>query len=139
MSGALLQILDPFGVGDRVESVNWQGDLLVLLNASSYAAYLVLVKPLMSKYHPLTVVRYTFTIGLVMVIPFGLNELTEAQWGQLDWSIGWRLIFVVMGTTVMAYLLNAWSLKHVNSSVVGAYIYLQPRFCGRYSHWVSRL
>ena len=33
-----------------------KGDLFILLNASSYALYLVLVKPLMRKYKPLTVI-----------------------------------------------------------------------------------
>ena len=47
MLGALLQIVDPFKVGNEVESVNWQGDLLVLGNAASYAMYLVLVKHVM--------------------------------------------------------------------------------------------
>ena len=39
---------------------SWQGDLMILLNAASYGFYLVLVKPLMTKYKPLTVIAWVF-------------------------------------------------------------------------------
>ena len=34
------------------------GDIMVMLNATSYALYLVLVKQLTAKYMPLTVIKY---------------------------------------------------------------------------------
>ncbi|MBI3141226.1 MAG: DMT family transporter [Bacteroidetes bacterium] len=126
LAGALMQVFDPFGVSRSVEGISWQGDLLVLINASSYALYLVLVKPLMRKYHAFTIVKWTFAFGLIMVLPFGFRELTQVPWHQINTSILLALLFVVFGTTFLAYLLNAWSLKHVASSVVGAYIYVQP-------------
>lgn len=126
MIGALLLITDPFSDGKEIAGINWKGDLLILVNAISYAIYLILVKPLMAKYHAFTVVKWTFTFGLVMVIPFGLGELSAVEWNGLTLSILLRLLFVVLATTFLAYLLNAWALKHVNSSLVGVYIYLQP-------------
>ncbi|OFZ07541.1 MAG: hypothetical protein A2338_06260, partial [Bacteroidetes bacterium RIFOXYB12_FULL_41_6] len=46
------------------------GNLLVFTNAASYALFLVLIKPLMAKYHPLTVMKWVFTFGFVLVTPF---------------------------------------------------------------------
>lgn len=126
MGGAILQILDPFGMSKSIAGINWEGDLFILINAASYAIYLVLVKPLMVKYHALTVVKWTFLFGLVMVLPFGWKEFTIAPWSSMDLSIFLRLSFVVLATTFVAYLLNAWTLRYVSSSVVGSYIYLQP-------------
>ncbi len=126
MTGAIMQILDPFGVSKEVAGINWQGDLLILVNAASYAIYLVIVKPLMAKYHAFTVVKWTFTFGLLMVIPFGIGEFSQVDWQGMNFEILSRLLFVVIGTTFLAYLLNAWALRYVNSSVVGVYIYLQP-------------
>lgn len=34
--------------------------------------------------------------------------------------------FIILGISVGAYWLNAWSLKHTRATVVGSYIYLQP-------------
>jgi len=126
MAGAILQILDPFGMSKAIAGINWEGDLFILINAASYAVYLVLVKPLMVKYHAMTVVKWTFIFGLIMVLPFGWNEFVAAPWHAVDFSIVLRLSFVVLATTFVAYLLNAWTLRYVSSSVVGSYIYLQP-------------
>jgi drug/metabolite transporter (DMT)-like permease len=36
------------------------------------------------------------------------------------------LLAVIAGPTVAAYILNAWALRHADSSVVAAYTYVQP-------------
>lgn len=102
------------------------GNLFVFVNACSYATYLVIVKKLMLKYDSLTIVKWIFLFGGIIAIPFGIPELLAVKWTSLP-SIAWfSIAYVVIGTTFLAYLLNAWGLKFVNSSVVGIYIYLQP-------------
>ncbi len=102
------------------------GDLFILINASSYGIYLVLVKPLMNKYKALTVVRWTFSFGFLMILPFGFSEAMELKLAVFTPKVLWAMGFIILFTTFMAYLLNAWSLRFVNASVVGFYIYLQP-------------
>ena len=126
MIGAISQVLDPFGIAKEVDGINWKGDLLVLCNASCYAVYLVAVKPLMKKYNALTVLKWTFMFGLILVLPFGLSEWSEINWSAMKTSNWFQLSYVVLATTCLVYLLNAWALRHVSSSVVGSYIYLQP-------------
>lgn len=102
------------------------GDIFIFLNACSYGIYLVLAKPLMQKYNPLTIVKWIFLFGSVIVIPFGINEVFILNWTNLPPYFYYSLAFIVIGTTFLAYLLNAWGLQHVNASVVSVYIYLQP-------------
>jgi drug/metabolite transporter (DMT)-like permease len=102
------------------------GNILVLLNAASYAAYLVVVKPLMKKYKPITVIRWVFLFGLIMVIPFGYKQIGEVVWNSFPSFIWWEIGFVVLCTTYLAYLLNIFALKTVTSTTVSFYIYLQP-------------
>ena len=102
------------------------GDFFILLNASSYAIYLILAKPLMSKYNPMTVVKWVFFFGSIIVIPFGWEQFIAVEWSVLPVNIWLALGYVVIGVTVLAYFLNAWSLQYVNSSVISIYIYLQP-------------
>jgi drug/metabolite transporter (DMT)-like permease len=41
--------------------------------------------------------------------------------------VAWlSLAFVIVGPTVVAYLLNAWALGRADSSLVAIYTYLQP-------------
>ena len=102
------------------------GDLFILLNATSYAIYLVLVKPLMQKYSPLTVVKYVFLFGFLYVLPFGTEQFFAIEWTAFTPAIWWAFAFVVIGTTFFAYLFNIFGLKTLSPSVVSTYIYSQP-------------
>lgn len=124
LSGAILLITA--GSGFSFSSDTFRGDLLVFINATSYALYLVIVKPLMAKYHPITIVAWIFTFGLIIVIPFGLEELMEVEWSAFTPSIWAVVSFVVVFTTFFAYLLNVSALKQLSPAIVSYYIYLQP-------------
>ncbi len=102
------------------------GNFFVFINAISYSIYLVLAKPLMVKYHPVTVIKWAFTIGWIMVIPFGLEGLMEVDWNSMGSSIIWSIVFVVVCTSFLAYLFNILALKNLRASTVSFYIYLQP-------------
>ncbi len=102
------------------------GDLYILINAASFALFLVLVKPMMAKYSAVTVMSWCFLAGALFTLPFGWVDLGRVAWSQLT-DFQWAaIVFVVVLVTFVAYLLNAWALRTVNPSVVGTYIYLQP-------------
>jgi len=109
-----------------IENDFFIGNVLVFINATSYSIYLVLVKTLMTKYNPITVMFYVFSFGLIFVFPFGLNELASVSFQSFTTLIYFKVAFVVICTTFLAYLLNAFALKSLNPSVVSIYIYLQP-------------
>lgn len=102
------------------------GDLFILINASAFAVYLVLVKPLMSRYSAVTIMSWAFLFGLCMVAPLGWRDLAAVAWPSFGMGIWLALGFVVIMVTFVAYLLNTWALRHVNPGVVGTYIYMQP-------------
>ena len=123
--GAIIILYQP----DTVLSAgDWRGDILVLINGASYACYLVLVKPLMKKYKPMTVVTWVFTIAIIFVIPVGFSQATSVEFSSLPSKVWWSMGYAIVIVTVVVYFLNAWTLVRVNSSVVGAFIYLQPVF-----------
>jgi drug/metabolite transporter (DMT)-like permease len=102
------------------------GDLFILLNGTSYAIYLVIVKPLMAKYKPITVIKWIFLFGFIFTFPFGIEQLSAVNWAVIPPRAWMSIAYVIVAATFAVYLLNVWSLKFVNSSVVGIYIYLQP-------------
>lgn len=124
--GAIMLIVGDGDGFDLLDSDKHFGNLLVFLNAASYAVYLVLVKPLMNHYKPITVIKWVFTFGLIFVAPFGWMQASEVNWSTMPAEIYLAIAFVVLGTTFLAYLLNTYALKTVNPSVVSIYIYLQP-------------
>ncbi len=126
-AGALLLIL---GRGDvsLTDSSKSMGNMLVLLNAGSYAIYLVIVKPLMRKYEPLQIIRWVFLAGLLLVAPIGFPQFVAADWSAWPTVVFFQVGYVVVCTTFLAYLLNVFALKTVSSSTASTFIYLQPLF-----------
>ena len=102
------------------------GDLMIFANACFFGTFLVLVKSLMHKYHPITVARWIFTIGIFLVLPLGYHELKIAPMNDFTLHIWMALGYVLLFTTFFAYLLNVSALKLVDASTVSIYVYLQP-------------
>ena len=123
--GAIIILYQP---DQLLTTGDWRGDLLIFFNGSSYALYLVLVKPLMKKYRPTTVVTWIFTIGILFVLPVGYSQASEVAYSQLPVKVIASAAYAIIGVTVIVYFLNAWTLIKVDSSVVGAFIYIQPVF-----------
>jgi drug/metabolite transporter (DMT)-like permease len=123
-AGALLII---FGKKDfQLQMGAVLGDFFVFMNAFFYAVYLVLVKPLMKHYHPITVIKWVFAFGLILVIPAGFSELQQVQWHTFHTKIWLGVGFVLFFTTILAYLLNVFAMRKVSAALVGVYIYVQP-------------
>ena len=104
------------------------GNLLVFINAVSYAFYLITVKKLMDKYNAFTFVKWIYTFGLLMVLPFGWKEYSEIQWATIPTHILWEIGFVVVFTTFFTYLFNLVSMRELKPTTVAVFIYLQPLF-----------
>lgn len=104
------------------------GNLLVFINAVSYGFYLIIVKKLMDKYNAFTFVKWIYTFGLLMVIPFGYNEFQEIEWQSIPTIILWDIVFVVVFTTFITYLFNLISMRELKPTTVAVFIYLQPLF-----------
>ena len=102
------------------------GNLFIVINATSYAVFLVLVKPLMRKYSPITIMKWVFTFGIVFVFPVSLKKFLDTDFVSIPFNIWLSVGYVVFFTTVLAYLLNNYSLKNVSPTVNSSYIYLQP-------------
>lgn len=123
-AGALALIfLKPAGGSSGATTL---GDAFILINAVSYAIYLVIVKPLMARYSAVTVMAWCFLFGTAMVLPLGWVELAAVEWSRLSIPVWTAIGFVVVLVTFVAYLLNTWALGAVSPTVVGTYIYMQP-------------
>jgi len=104
------------------------GDLLIVINAISYTIYFIIVKPLMAEYPPLHVVRWVFTFGLFMILPFGWNEFVSIPWEKFEWSHYLSILFIVVPGTFLAYFFNIYGIQHLGAGTTGSYIYTQPVF-----------
>ncbi|SEM08292.1 Permease of the drug/metabolite transporter (DMT) superfamily [Aquimarina amphilecti] len=103
-----------------------KGNIFIGLNALSFAFYLVLVKPLMQKYKPITVIIWTFFFGFIFMFPLCIGQLLDTDFNSYETTNWISLIYVIIGPTFLAYLLNMFALQFVKPTVSSSYIYVQP-------------
>ena len=104
------------------------GNALVFANAISYGFYLIVVKKLMEKYDAFSFVNWIYLFGFIMVLPFGYDELQAFDYSNLPTDVVLKIVFVVVFSTFLTYLLNLLSMKELNPTTVAVFIYLQPLF-----------
>ena len=103
------------------------GNLLFVLNSSTYGLYLIFVKPLVEKYNIIILFRWLFLFGFIMNFPITVQEFSAVDWVNLPLKEAiLPIIYVLVGTTFFTYLLNAYALSTLKASTVSSFVYFQP-------------
>jgi len=124
--GALILILKSPSTGYNAPDIP-TGNLLFVLNSSTYGLYLIFVKPLVEKYNIITLFRWLFLFGFLMNFPLTVSEFSSVDWLNLPfYDAILPMLYVVVGTTFFTYLFNAYALTQLKASTVSSFIYLQP-------------
>ena len=97
------------------------GNIMLVINATCFGSYLVIIKPLTKKYHTVTLMKWIFPIGIMLTFPITIKEFLEVDWLNLPFDAVWRMSYVVLGTTFFAYFLNVFALKTLNATTIGAF------------------
>lgn len=125
--GAVSLVL--FGAELRQDAPNIPfGNFLFIVNATAYGSYLIVAKKLLEKYHPFTLMKWLFTIAVVINLPITLPEFLEIAWSTMPLWVYGVVAFVIIGTTFCTYLFNIFAMTELKASTVGAFIYVQPIF-----------
>ncbi len=133
--GAVMLII--FGKDTGIASNATLGNLLVFVNASSYGLYLILIKNLTKKYHPITLAKWLYLFGLIMVIPFGISEFSMVDWNSMPLPILYRVGFIILFTSFMTYMFNLFAIKELKPTTLSIFIYLQPVIATSYALFVG--
>lgn len=104
------------------------GDVLIIANAISYATYFILVKPLMERYATLHVIRWVFTLGFFIMLPFCWSQTAAVPWAFLSAQQIGALLFIAIPGTFLTYYFTVYGISKLGASVTGSYIYTQPVF-----------
>ena len=125
LSGALLLVF--FGSGHNSSgNSNILGDLLCLLSQVSYSVYLVFFQDVIKKYSPVTLMKWKYTFGALILLPVLLSSFCTVQWGILPSNQWAGLAYILLFGTFLSYLIVPIGQKHLRPTVVAMYNYLQP-------------
>lgn len=133
---AMLGVLILLRVDAMVLDQTTRGDLITLINATSFSVFLVLSRPLLARLDPLMATGFLFAFGSLILLPLGAPlwlQISPSTLQPATWIWG---AFVILGATVVAYTLNYMALRRVESSVVALFILMQPLLAASADVWV---
>lgn len=126
-AGALLLILSSTTAGGAVNSSqSLIGIGLCFFAQVSYASYFVLFKNSISKYHPITQMKWMFLFASIIYLPLNFRQLVSTDFSAVPVSIMGDIAFVVFGATFFSYLMIPIGQKFLRPTVATMYNNVQP-------------
>lgn len=112
------------GLGDlQVDSLKLQGDLLALLSALFWTAYLLAIEKLRTQLTVTTILTWNCRMVTLFFVPILL--IVDDEWFPHSWN-GWLLVIALAITIIFGYGLLVYSVKHLSSSLVAMICLLEP-------------
>lgn len=108
------------------QTTSMKGVLFMLINGLSFAVYLGVFKPLISKYSVVTYMKWIFLFSFLISMPFAGKELATFDYSSLTGILVIDLLILVVCATFMSYFLISFGQKFVRPTMVSLYSYMQP-------------
>ncbi|MGQ9620784.1 MAG: DMT family transporter [Bacteroidales bacterium] len=125
-AGIILLILND-GRPDLTSS-RFVGNIYTFINMLSWSLYTVVIKKMLEKYNPVTVMKWTFLFGIFITVPAGYPQWSTNAWSEISVN-GWLSIgFVAIFSTYLGYFLISFGLKRLSPTIVNTYTYIQTAF-----------
>jgi drug/metabolite transporter (DMT)-like permease len=122
-AGVVVVVL--LGSGQRISFANVHGPLLVLAAPAAFAAFNVIVKPLLPRYGALPVTAAASLIGTAALLPFAAGGTLRRVSG-LDAGGILLLLYLGLVATLLGYIGWTRGLRRLEASRTVAYLYGVP-------------
>jgi drug/metabolite transporter (DMT)-like permease len=122
--GALLLILNGNIISHNITSM--EGNLLCMLSCFAFAIYLTAFKRLIIRYSAITSMKWMFLSATVCSFPFCRHDISGIDYLAMPANIYFRVAFIVVMATFVAYLLIPIGQKLLRPTIVSMYNYIQP-------------
>jgi len=103
-----------------------RGDLLTLCGSMAFAGYTIVGKRVTSRLDTITLTAWPFYFGALIFLPLAVRQILHTDWTRVGW-IGWgALFYIVLGPSLVGYLIWMWAIHHLAASRMGVFTYVQP-------------
>ena len=123
--------------GGGAETTAPMGIALLLLNSLSFALYLGLFRPLISRYSVVAFMKWMFLFALLISLPFSARGLTHTDFAAIPADVRWEIAYLIVFATFVAYFLIPYGQKRIRPTLVSMYTYLQPIIAAIVSIWTG--
>jgi len=123
-SGALILVFSSHTL--HVGKSNFWGNMIVFGAVASFAIYLTVFKNLISRYSPVTLMKWMFLFGTIICFPFCYKPVMQTDFSLLTSGTYWRIGYIVLLATFLSYMLIPIGQKYLRPTTLSMYNYLQP-------------
>jgi len=102
------------------------GDVLAVATAATWAAYSVVVAPLMRSYSPYQISAVVLVLGWIPLAATGAGQLGSQDWGAIGWLDWVCLGYALLGPLVLTNILWFTAIDRVGPSRATLFANLQP-------------
>ncbi|MFI3278286.1 MAG: DMT family transporter [Rikenellaceae bacterium] len=134
--GAVVLIIS----GSKVQ--NWdfgmiEGYVICFLAAISYSAYLTFFKGVITKYSPITTMKWMFLYSAIVASILFKDDILAVKYTQMPIRCWFNIGFVVVLGTFVSFLFVLKAQSVVRPTVVSMFNYTQPIAATLFSVWVG--
>lgn len=109
----------------RLHRGAWRGDLITLGGTVGFSLYTVLAKKVARRYDTISMNTFCNLAGAVCLLPLAAHEAARIQWRSVG-AMGWLgLAYMVLISSIGAYIVFFWALSHVSASRLAAFTYIE--------------
>jgi drug/metabolite transporter (DMT)-like permease len=112
--------------GVALERPSFVGDMLTLLGVLAFAGYTVLGRPVLRQLGPIDATGLAFLAGGTLILLVTFPAASRQGWRSLSPAGLVCLLYVVVLSTIVAYVLYYFAVARIDPSKVAAFMYLQP-------------
>jgi drug/metabolite transporter (DMT)-like permease len=102
------------------------GNTLVLAALFCEALFTVIGANIAQRFHPLTVMRWTYTGSLIIWVPIIVWHLASGIFPSVGWDAWLAVAYVAIFTSVISYLIWFTVLRSAGSSLGAMSLFIQP-------------
>ena len=103
-----------------------RGILLMIVNGLSFALYLGIFKPLISKYSVCTFMKWIFLFSTLVSVPVSAGEIVSLEWSTVPGKLIAELGYLVFFAPFVSYYLIPFGQQRLRPTLVSMYAYVQP-------------
>ena len=123
--GIMILILNSMHSAGATEN-SMRGILLMIVNGLSFALYLGIFKPLISKYSVCTFMKWIFLFSTLVSVPVSAGEIVSLEWSTVPGKLIAELGYLVFFATFVSYYLIPFGQQRLRPTLVSMYAYVQP-------------
>ncbi len=124
--GIIVIVLEPLlAVGIDGSTI---GNVFLVIATLAAVVQMIIGKPILGKYNPITITFWAFVIGAASFLPLAVYEyaLIPNLYPLLDWRGYMGIAFGSVLSSTVAYTLFAWGLSKISATDVSLFTYIDP-------------